>query len=226
MNDVARSAVLRQVHGMVGMPVHAPDGAVGRVHDIYFDDRDWHVRYFHVDTRPWLIGRHVLLAPTVVRFVDWESDRIDVAITREQVEQSPDVDSHKPVSRQHELAMYEYFAWPFASSSALWEGEELAARLHSLMIEMHAQDMTAPSPPPPENADAHLWSVDAVHHYTVENDNGKLGRVADFMVLPDTWTLRYLVAEKGGPLHANRFLVPVDAVHGISGDTRQVRVSV
>jgi len=37
--------------------LHAADGDIGRVHDLYFDDRRWTVRYLVVDTRHWLPGR-------------------------------------------------------------------------------------------------------------------------------------------------------------------------
>jgi uncharacterized protein YrrD len=214
--------LLRSVHALDGMPIHATDGDIGHVHDLYFDDRDWRVRYVHVDTRHWF-GRHVLLAPAVVALVDWDDGRIQVTISREQVRTSPDIERHKPVSRQHHVPLYEYFQWPLSSSDALWEGEELAARLHTLLTEMHLEPATAPAEQ--NTDDAHLWSARALRHYDVEGDTGDLGRVDDFLLDPDTWSLRFVAVEKGGPLRVNRLLVPVDAVRWINWDAKRVRLT-
>jgi len=215
--------MLRPLHAITGMRIDAKGDDLGHVHDIYFDDSDWRVRYFHVDTRPWFHGRHVLLAPAAVRSVDWDGGRLDVAITREEVRSSPGIDSHKPVSRQHDSPWFGGLQWPLPSPDSLWEGEELAAKLHTLLIEMHAQGVT-PSPEPTKD-DPHLWSAGALHHYGVEDDHGELGRVDDLLVDPDAWTLRYIAVQKGGPLHVNQFLVPVDTVQWISWDTKRVRVA-
>jgi len=77
----------------------------------------------------------VLLAPSAVESVDWEHGRIHVGLTREQVRNSPDIDSHKPVSCQRQVQVQEYFQWPFQSSDRVWERAELAAELHKLMLE-------------------------------------------------------------------------------------------
>ena len=51
------------------------------------------------------------------------------------------------------------------------------------------------------------------------------GRVSDLVVEPDAWAIRYLVVDKGGPVHAHRFLVSVNAVHKISWDPKLVKVA-
>jgi len=217
-----RTLLLRRVHELSGMRLHATDGDAGHVHDAYLDDRDWRIRYFHVDTRRWLPGRHVLLAPTVVHGADWDRGRLDTAITREQLRTSPDIDSHKPVSRQHDIALYDYFQWPLASES-VWEGEELAARLHNLLSEWRGPTIA----PPLEELtdDPHLWSARALRHYGVDGDHGELGRVVDLLVDPDGWAIAYLVIENSGPLHLHRFLVSVNAVRGISWEARRVQIA-
>ena len=219
--------MLRQVHAIAGMRIHATDGDIGHVHDVYFDDQDWRVQYVHVDTRHWF-GRHVLLAPAVVESVDWDGRRIHVAITREQVQNSADIDSHKPVSRQHGVSLDQYFDWQLASHSPLWEGEELAARLHKLLSEIdaqraiHAEHETTSKQP---NNDPRLWSVRGVHHYAVAGETTEIGRVDDLLIQPDSWRLRYIVVQKTGGLQVNRLLVPVESVKWISWDDKRIRVT-
>ena len=62
--------MLRRVDELLGFRIHAADGDIGRVHDLYFDDQRWTVRYLVVDTRHWLPGRRVLLSPAAVRRPD------------------------------------------------------------------------------------------------------------------------------------------------------------
>jgi hypothetical protein len=218
----------RALHDITGMRIHAMEGDLGYVHDVYIEDGRWLVRYLQVDTRHWLLNRHVLLAPTAVQSLDWERGRIHVALTREQVRNSPDIDSHKSVSRQHQMQLHEYFQWPFPVSERVWEGAGLAAELHKLMIDTRGQEVTGPSPeqtPEQTKDDPHLWSVRALSHYGLEGTDGDVGRVDDFLVHPDRWTIRHMVIDGGSPLQAKWFLVPVDSVKWISWNAKRMRVA-
>ena len=85
--------------------------------------------------------------------------------------------------------------------------------------------LRAAAPPEQPKDDPHLWSARALHHYQVQTDNAELGRVSDLVVEPDAWAIRCLVVDKGGPIHAHRFLVSVNAVHKISWDSNLVKVA-
>jgi hypothetical protein len=53
-----------------------------------------------VDTGGWLTSRRVLLSPIAVRDTNWQHDRIAVNLTRDQVRDSPDWDTERPIARQ------------------------------------------------------------------------------------------------------------------------------
>lgn len=40
---------------------------------------------------------------------DWRERRLELALTRDQVRNAPTIDTHKPVSRQHEAAYFDYY---------------------------------------------------------------------------------------------------------------------
>jgi hypothetical protein len=103
-----------------GFAIHATDGELGTVDDFYFDDETWAIRYLTVETGGWLGGRRVLISPFSVAYTDWQAKQLNVALTKKQVENSPDVDTHQPVSRQHEAAYLGYFGYPY-----YWEGPYL-----------------------------------------------------------------------------------------------------
>jgi hypothetical protein len=92
----------------------AIDDEIGSVYDIYFDAQHWTVRYFVVDTGTWLSGRRVLVSPMSLRNpADVVGDRLNVGLSRSQIEQAPSWDTDKPVSRQHEIAYSQYYAYPY-----------------------------------------------------------------------------------------------------------------
>jgi len=92
--------------------VSAKDGEIGTVDNLYFDDETWAVRYLTVETGNWLGGRQVLISPFSVIEANWQVGRLDVSLTKKQVEGSPDIDTNRPVSRQHEAAYLGYFGYP------------------------------------------------------------------------------------------------------------------
>ena len=104
--------MLRSVSRLKGFEIRARDGGIGTVEQFYFDDVSWAVRYLVVDTGDWMTDRLVLVSPLALRQVEWESKRLDVALTKEQIEKSPSIDKHKPVSRQHEAAYLGYYGYP------------------------------------------------------------------------------------------------------------------
>src|ERR1051326_8601961 len=129
-------------HDLFKYRVAARDGAVGHVHDLYFDDHSWRVRYIVVDVHQGLSHRQVLISPVSVRQVDHDERRIDLSLGREQVRRGPGIEADRPVSRQHEVALHEYYRIPF-----YWTEE------HPLSL--------------PASGDPHLRSMRAVRGYTV-----------------------------------------------------------
>jgi hypothetical protein len=104
--------VLQSIKKLDRCKVEAADGEVGHVDDIYFDDEKWVVRYLVIDTGGWLVGRSVLISPYAVERVDVDSRIVATNLTRAQIEGSPDIDTAKPISRQHEAEYHRYYGYP------------------------------------------------------------------------------------------------------------------
>lgn len=212
----------RALHDVTGMRIHATDGDVGHVHDVYVDCRQWTVRYLEIEIAPWPYGRDpVLLAPDAIRAVDWTHGRIDVALSREQVRHSPDRDTHKPVSREHSGVPL-YLEWPFGPEGG-WQGAQVATQLHQLMIGAHHAQPSARSQQRGE--DACLWTVRTMAGYAVEGAEGHVGHVEDFMVDPGPWAIRYVLIGTRSWLPGQWCLAPTDAIEGISWESKQVRLA-
>ena len=107
--------MLRAISTLKGLTVQALDGEIGSVYDVYFDAKQWTVRYFVVDTG------HVAVrapGPGVAHGLPdhpptWSAIGCSVGLSKAQIEQAPSWDVDKPVSRQHEVAYARHYDYPY-----------------------------------------------------------------------------------------------------------------
>jgi hypothetical protein len=172
-----------------GLVIRATDGEIGTVDQLYFDDQVWAIRYLTVETGNWLNGRKVLISPFSILQTDWKANRIDVSLTRKQVENAPDIDTHLPVSRQHEVAHFGYYGYPY-----YWDGPYMWGPLYMPNV---AEPMTQSQSAIAErinreSGDSHLRSTEAVAGYAIDAKDGAIGHVDRFIVDDESWAIRYL----------------------------------
>jgi len=97
---------LRSCRDVVGYRIHATDGQIGHVEDFLFDQTNWSIQLMVIDTRKWLIGKHVLMSPRQIERVSWEDRSVFVSTTRAQIEHSPEYDEDHPPDTAAVLEMY------------------------------------------------------------------------------------------------------------------------
>ncbi|MEO7144537.1 MAG: PRC-barrel domain-containing protein [Bryobacteraceae bacterium] len=206
---------------MKDLTIHASDGEIGSVAEFYFDDETWAIRYLIVKTGGWLSGRLLLISPVFLRQADWKTRRLQVALTKKQIEKSPEIDTHKPVSRQHEAEYMDYFGSSYYwGGSDLWGAGPYPAALAGVAIPIHARMSTAE----PEWEDSHLRSTTEVTGYRIEATDGELGHVEDFIVDPDTWSIRYLEVSTRNWLPGKKVLVSPEWIDTVSWTDSKVCV--
>lgn len=105
---------LRSVNEVTGYRVEARDGEIGHVEDFIADTEGvgWRIRYLVVDTRNWLPGRKVLIAPEWIRTLDWGQRHVTTDHRREEIENAPPYDPSAPVNREYEIRLYDYYGRP------------------------------------------------------------------------------------------------------------------
>lgn len=196
--------MLRSLQDLENYTIRATDGEIGQVRDLFFDDHSWVVRYLVVETGSWLSSRKVLISPLAIGKPDWNQRLLPVSITKEQVRNSPDIDTEKPVSRQHEMRYLGYYGYPYYwGGSGLWG----MGAYPSLMLTGYGGRSSTPSGLEPEpgvanarqeaarhlDEDPHLRSAKAVMHYHIHAKDGDIGHVQGVLVDEQTWAIRYLV---------------------------------
>jgi len=103
---------LHGIRELDGSRLHATDGEIGHVADIFVDDGAWDIRYLKVATRSWWPGQSVLLAPFAVRHIDWHDRRLELDVSREQVRTSPPWDPMAMIDRMTEQQLHAHYGWP------------------------------------------------------------------------------------------------------------------
>jgi len=229
--------MLRNVKELKGYTVGASDGELGAVKDVYFDDQRWTIRYVVVETGGWLSSRKVLISPNSVRSVAWGDEILNVNLSRQQVRDSPGIDTDKPVSRQHEIDHYNYFGYPY-----YWEGANLwGESMFPLPGVGASPDPALDSVKPPddeaarerqprlnrerESADSHLRSSNEVIGYEVMATDGPIGSVESFVFDDESWAIWYLVVDTRKWLPGRHVLLSPESIELVSWSDHEVLVS-
>jgi uncharacterized protein YrrD len=226
--------MLRSLKDLENLAIGATDGPIGQVKDFFFDDGSWVVRYLVVETGTWLSSRMVLISPMSVLQPVWAERLLPVSITKEQVRNSPDIDSAKPVSRQHEIELHGYYGYPvYWGGIGLWGeglypyamlpddpryGADRAGREREYEDEARAQRARQRSDDP------HLRSCRAITGYRIHATDGEIGHVDGLLVDPETWSIRHLIVNTSNWWVGHQVLVAPRWVSGLHWDDQSVSV--
>ncbi len=112
--DIARAgdAHLRSLREVRGYHMSARDGEIGHIDDFIGDDTDWRIRYLVIDTRNWLPGKRVLVAPHWVDQVNWRRAHVAMDLDCDQIRGAPPYEPGMPINRAYEEQLHEYYGQP------------------------------------------------------------------------------------------------------------------
>lgn len=209
---------LRRIRELTELTILATDGEIGSVQEVYFDDRNWAVRYLVVKTGGWLLSREVLLAPAAVTEINDAHRTMKVLLTKEQIRKAPPIEAAKPLSRDYEEAYFRHFQWApyWEPGPTEWGSGVPFPETPPLPI-----DTTLPADAP---KNPHLRSSTEVTGYDIHATNGAVGHVEDLVVDDDTWTVRYIEVDTRNWLPGKKVLLQTMRVDHISWAERSVAV--
>jgi sporulation protein YlmC with PRC-barrel domain len=216
--------MLQNLKQLYGHRLTALDGEIGRIKDFYFDTQNWTIRYVVADTGSWLTGRQVLVSPHAFAGLHPSGKLLSVNLTRKQIEDSPSIDTHKPVSRQYEEEYHRYYGWPgYWQGGGLWgtSGLPITPLPEKPQEAERANTMTAEF----ERGDANLRSTQAVSGYHLQATDGIIGHVSDFIVDDKSWRIRELVIKIGHRLSGKDVQIPASVIDRVSYEESTVFVT-
>jgi hypothetical protein len=165
---------------------------------------------------------------------DWSAHKLPVAITKEQVKNSPDIDTDQPVSRQHETQYLGYYGYPnYWGDVGLWgdgmvpfamyPGDaglpgDRAERLRAITEGEKAERARH------RDDDPHLRSCKAVIGYHIQATDGEVGHVDEMLVDEETWAVRYLVVNTSNWWVGHKVLIAPQWISGVHWSDQTVTV--
>jgi len=211
-----------------GYSVAASDGELGTVCDFLFDDASWSVRWLVVDTGNWLSGRKVLLPPSALGSLDANGQHLSVKLTKQQVKDSPEIDTDRPVSRQMEAGVYDYYGWsPYWGSGYYMGGYGyMGSGIASPYLGARRREQVIAEAQAADHDDVHLRSVAAVTGYHIHASDGEIGHVEDFLVDDADWSIHYLVVDTRNWWPGKKILVSSRSAGEIDWTDRLVNLDV
>ncbi|HEX7968326.1 MAG TPA: PRC-barrel domain-containing protein [Stellaceae bacterium] len=221
-----------------GYEIAATDGPVGSVDDMLFEEARWTVRWLVVDTGGRLIGRQVLLSPEALGHPDAAYRRIPANLTRRQVEDSPPFAGDRPLSRDVETSLYDYYGWtPYWDADLFPPIGYLAGGIgggYLVPPGPEARDPAADaagykpgsggelpdrSPEEPE-----LRSLGDMMGYAIRATDGDIGHAEDFLIDDEGWRIRYMVVDTRNWLPGRKVLVSPHWIRDVDWLEQRVHV--
>jgi len=211
----------RNINSLIGYSIEATNGRIGDVEDFYFDDETWTIRYLIVKTGSWLSGREVLISTKALMHKNWQHKLIPVNLTKSQIQNSPDIDTNQPVSRQQEAELYGHYQWESYWGSGFYGGGSMGASMpfpsidRKVLIEPDKDHKHT-------DEDIHLRSAQRITDYHIHASDGEIGHVKDFIIDDQTLQLLFLVVDTHNWIGGKKVLIPIKQIKKIDWATFEV----
>lgn len=196
----------------------------GKIEDFYFDEKNLTIRYLRVSCGSFLNKSEVLLSPISIRGVNSVKQTVDFNLSDKQIEDAPSADFHKPLSRQFEEKYFQHFNWPlywYAPGPWIMGPYGRDYRMPNDEMNLKTDEFQVKEEYKPE--DRHLRSFNEVCGYHIRSQEKKeFGRVDDFVINLEDWTLSHLVVKVSSWLPSKKVAVPARLIEEISLTDRDI----
>jgi hypothetical protein len=108
----AEQSHLRSSGEIIGYDLSAQNDIVGITEELLVDADQWVIRYMIVDFGSIVPGRKVLIASPWIREISWETKRLFTDIAAESVRHGPPFDPAKPIDKDLETRLFDYYGKP------------------------------------------------------------------------------------------------------------------
>jgi len=196
-----------------GYKLHCTDGEIGTVTEFVFDDRDWTIRYFVIETGTWLMDRQVLISLQSLTEVDEKTKYFTANLTKKQIEESPPLYKADPISRQFETKYHQFYGIP-----SYWNGPNLYFTPNMMNDSAVYKEITQGD----RGLEADMRSTDNVNGRRVHATDGEIGHIVDFIIDDEANVIRYLVVNIHNWLPGKKVLIAPEWIERIGWDDSTV----
>jgi sporulation protein YlmC with PRC-barrel domain len=206
------------VNSLVNCTVLATDGEIGKVDNLYFDNKTWSTAYVVLRVSDAIGGKRVFLPPTALGKIDRKRKEFAVVYSKEQVMSIPDLNPGTQAKREgvqlnrHDARIPFFMPGPSVDLSIISfpasGARDGQSRQESLL----------------EEDDPHLRSANDVTRYHIRATDEKVGHVDDLIVDDSTWAICHLVVATSRWLPSRKVLIGPQSVKMINRSEGMVYV--
>ena len=190
----------------------------GKVHDLYFDDISFAIRYLVVETGAFLERKRTLVAPAAISFISVARDEVGFNLSTQQIRASVDMDEMPAVSRQKEKEMSESFGW-----APYWEYPMFPITNAWMLGPIGGEPQT------PirwiEKAEPNLRSFHEVCGYRIQTADKHWGYLDDFIIRSMSWVVRFCSIEHYRYLHSRKVIIDTSWITEVNWEDRHIAVN-
>ncbi len=207
--------MLRTIKELSGYTVRTLDGDLGKVETFYFDDNAWMIRYLAVRIPHDAKDRRILISPVSITGIEPREKQVNTGLTYEMILSSPMINEDVVVSREEEIALHDYFQWPY-----YWDegdvpntlpGDLTAVPLVEMALDVEDQITSEDNQNKP-----HLRETSAIEDYVIQARDGEVGSVDDLIIEDQTWKIQYFIVNTGSFLSNRKVLLAPQWIQRIS----------
>ncbi len=179
----------RSITSLIGYSIKAIDGEIGKIKEFFFDDETWTVRFLIVKTGNWLTGHRVFISPEALMASDWDNENFKVNLTREQIRNSPLIDTAKPFSRQQEIKIFDYYKLnSYGNRGIIVREMQKTVKNGSAKEELFSATLKS-------YGNNLLHSTRKMTGYAINAVDGAIGQINDFIFNDRNWKLDFMVVD-------------------------------
>jgi hypothetical protein len=209
--------MLVRLNGLMEFSLLAEDKKFGKVKDLLFDDAQWKLIYLVVDMNPWIFRRKVIISTSSISGeIDRDKKGFPVCLTTYQIKNAPHVDTNRPISREKEIELNDYYKWPAYWNYTMEQGT-IAPTVAPIMKPNADPNKT-------RGRENHLRSVNELNGYSIEAIDGHAGYLEDFIADGSNWYIPYLLVKNSDWLPGKLIIVPMEWVEILDWEEKKINV--
>jgi hypothetical protein len=158
--------MLKNVDTFKNNEVHASDGMIGIIRDLYFDTQDLILKFMVIDTQSWLENREILISPESVKRFNWDRNKFDLGLLKRRIEQSRVISIDEPAGPGGRKQSREYYFL-----STYWDSERAGGNL------------------------AHLLKDSELKRFDICLSDGRIGGTAGIIIEESTWKVEFIIVD-------------------------------
>lgn len=199
---------------LCGFTVKVEGEASGTVCNIYFDSKEWGVRYLSVEMGSALDKQTILVTPHAISGVDADKSELDLSISMDQINKSPKPELRRDLALGELVKLHDFYQWP-----VYWTGMGTGAFFGALFPIDPYRLMY-----PPEKAGIKEPNATGIKGYMVKGLKHKIGRVRQLVINVDTWKIEFVII-KARALFGKKYILNTSWIRNINWYKDEMQIS-